>query len=260
MRLKMFNYLGGRSNILCNTHGLPLITSASREKKCQCGKKEFICCAELNCNACLCKDCTVAISKDDIVNVDAVGGVNNDEINGNNDGDILSEDNFLDSIISSEEENGVLEREDFDHVVTCADCESISDKSEDSSVRIGNNNDVFVRMLNIPTTNAGENALVIDDNGPQSQRVSGHVILNQCCTLLTQKQHRIEGYSGQKHFLERLCSTTKGNSIPLLYPEGMMYPSFFHTWFMQMDPLQAQFQAHYLQEEQICMVLRVLMT
>ena len=55
--------------------------------------------------------------------------------------------------------------------------------------------------------------------------MSGHVLLNQCCSLLTRSNHRICGYNKQRNFLQRISTTTPGDSIPLLYPEGMLFPS-----------------------------------
>ena len=44
---------------------------------------------------------------------------------------------------------------------------------------------------------------------------------------LSRQEHTIEGYRHQKHFLQRIASTSFGTSIPLLYPEGMLFPSIF---------------------------------
>ena len=58
--------------------------------------------------------------------------------------------------------------------------------------------------------------------------MSGHVILNQCGSLLTRANHRIEGFSMQKNFLQSIASTKVGESLPLLFPEGMLFPSIFY--------------------------------
>ena len=57
--------------------------------------------------------------------------------------------------------------------------------------------------------------------------INGHVILNQCGSLLSRQAHTIKGYRHQKHFLQRIASTSFDTSIPLLYLEGMLFPSFF---------------------------------
>jgi hypothetical protein len=81
----------------------------------------------------------------------------------------------------------------------------------------------------MPTTNTGECALEVEEVVVGSgQRVQGHVILNQSCTLLSRQDKTIMGYSGQKHFLQKLSAVDNGKCIPLLYPEAMVFPSLFY--------------------------------
>ena len=56
-------------------------------------------------------------------------------------------------------------------------------------------------------------------------KINDSVILNQCGSLLTRKTHELKGSSYHNHFFQRMCATTTGSSIPLLYPEGMPFPS-----------------------------------
>jgi hypothetical protein len=80
--------------------------------------------------------------------------------------------------------------------------------------------------LSMPTTNAGECTLEVEEVVVGSgQRVQGHVILNQAFTLLSRQDKTIRGYSGQKHFLQKLAAVDNGKCIPLLYSEAMMYLS-----------------------------------
>ena len=80
---------------------------------------------------------------------------------------------------------------------------------------------------NMPTTDSGEYAYTIEDDSPKGSNINGHVILNQCSSILSRKDSTIEGYKYQKNFLQKIVSTTIGNSLPLLYPEGMLFPSIF---------------------------------
>ena len=80
----------------------------------------------------------------------------------------------------------------------------------------------------IPTTDTGENAkTIIEDDVLNQNRVSGHVILNQCGSLLSRRTHDISGSSKHKFFLQKIHATSDGESIPLLYPESMIFPSIF---------------------------------
>ena len=59
------------------------------------------------------------------------------------------------------------------------------------------------------------------------------LFLNQCGTCLTRKTHQIKGSSRHNYFLQRICATTVGESIPLMYPEGILFPGIH--WKMSAD-------------------------
>ena len=54
--------------------------------------------------------------------------------------------------------------------------------------------------------------------------------MNQCGSLLNRNDRDIIGYRSQKYFLQRIASVTDGATLPLVYPEGMLFPSIF--WSM----------------------------
>ena len=73
--------------------------------------------------------------------------------------------------------------DDFDEFVTRADDPDVGDPHE------------FVDPI-IPSTDAGELAVTIREEVPAKRvHVSGHILLNQCGTLLTRKKHQIKGSS-----------------------------------------------------------------
>ena len=107
---------------------------------------------------------------------------------------ITSEDNFDDFLIRTDDPDIICDEEIFDHT--------------------------------IPTTDAGEVAVTIREEGDENAlRVSGHVILNQCGTLLSRAKHEIKGSSKHKFFLQKIHATSPGNCVPLLYPENVLFPS-----------------------------------
>ena len=59
---------------------------------------------------------------------------------------------------------------------------------------------------------------------------SGHVILNQCGTYLTHKKYEIKGISKHELFLQQICDNSIGHPTPLVYPEAIIFTSFF--WWM----------------------------
>ena len=84
----------------------------------------------------------------------------------------------------------------------------------------------------IPTTNSGRLPLEINQDvfasgAFQDMVVSGHVLLNQCGTLLTRSHHQIRGSSKHKFFLQGIVANSFGKSVPLLYPEAMIFPSIY---------------------------------
>ena len=78
-----------------------------------------------------------------------------------------------------------------------------------------------------PGTNAGAGTLDVVASAKTRATVSGHVILNSCGNLLVRKNDKLTGTRYQRHFLQRVVVKTQGRTVPLLYPEGMLFPSIF---------------------------------
>jgi hypothetical protein len=57
--------------------------------------------------------------------------------------------------------------------------------------------------------------------------ISGYIVLNGVGSCLIWRNRPIRPCRYQLAFLERLVCTSKGHSIPLVYLEGMMFPSIF---------------------------------
>jgi hypothetical protein len=116
-------------------------------------------------------------------------------------------------------EHDALERDDFDNFVT---------SSDPPDMPVVDENEMF-NQASIPTTNAGEFAFEVEEEIPDDRvHISGHVILNQCGSVLTRKKHQIKGSKLQEWFLQRIVATLNGKSVSLLYPEGMIFPSIFY--------------------------------
>lgn len=56
-----------------------------------------------------------------------------------------------------------------------------------------------------------------------------HVILNQAGTVLQRHNHRISGSNAQTNFVQRMVATAPGESYPLLYMLGMLFPRHFYA-------------------------------
>ena len=97
---------------------------------------------------------------------------------------------------------------------------------------IDNEEESIEQTPDIDTTNAAETPVVIheetDYGGPQQEFwIRGSGFLSETTSILTRKRHDIHGSKSEKHFVQRLCSTTSQTSLPLIYPESTMYPSSF---------------------------------
>ena len=90
----------------------------------------------------------------------------------------------------------------------------------------------------VPTKNAGELAYIVDKEIQYCGtfvkiKISGHILLNQCGILLKQKKYQIKGIRLYKIFIQSICVTINGLSIPLMYPEGILSPSIH--WKMEFE-------------------------
>ena len=150
-----------------------------------------------------------------------------------------SNDESLHSIMVSEEQEASL-----DSNISMAVDDS-DDVSLHRSVDTNNRNDFAVVTNPIDFGNAnddagGEDAQWRENEFPvtsnleppvqirgEPNAISGSTILNNMGSLLVRQNDKLKGSKNQQFFLQRLVLTTPGRSIPLLYPEGMLFPSIF---------------------------------
>ena len=142
--------------------------------------------------------------------------------------------------IGRNNDNGlILCPDDFDDFVT-----SCNDDYDTPVNRHHDNNDNDLDIISKQlwdSTNTGE--FVYEVEGDEDKKkgimnditINGHVILNQCGSLLTRKRHMIKGNKKQNYFIQKLCAISTGASIPLMYPEAMLFPSIF--WKAAKDSL-----------------------
>ena len=255
LRNEVFKNLGGQSHVQYNEHRLPLITSTERSNKCKFRKKEYYRCCEFECKVYLCKkcfeDCDETISTFISLYDEELGVMNDDhdeeevfieEEHVEEDGDhLLNEVDDEDDLqlLVNENVNGdnnILDREQFGDYLTSTADEDIPLLTNDVDDNEGNNFLDYVESF--PTTNAGELAYEVDQQTEYGGTlrdivVGGATFLNQCGTYLTRKTHQIKGSSRHNYFLQRICATTVGESIPIMYPEGILFPSIH--WKMAID-------------------------
>ena len=86
--------------------------------------------------------------------------------------------------------------------------------------------DNFIMPSNlIQTTNTGDVPIEVNEKVKYGFKFSGCNILNNIGSLLSRKLHEIKGSRYVNCNFQKICSVAKCKSIPLLYPEGMIFPS-----------------------------------
>ena len=116
----------------------------------------------------------------------------NDELGSNNgiDVNIPIENDSLNNECNDIFFDPIVEDDQFDDFILCAD-----------------DPDVFydgIDVDKIPTTDSGDCAYTIEEVIPEGLHVSGHVLLNQCGSLLDRKSHCINRSKQHKHFYKAL--------------------------------------------------------
>jgi predicted GIY-YIG superfamily endonuclease len=241
-------------------------TTKQKQKLCECGRKSHLCCPKLECNMHICKRCFNNLdtnivtfincdeNNNDEVSLDQIndmsdnesqesslmepfadddGGRNDNNVGNSDDDEGIDEaDRLLNRNVPLTTYEQLLEADNFNDVVTTSmdpDLPPLGDEDEEQIIEIDGNIELY------PSTNAGENVIDVREADPHGKgayhdiTISGHTIMNQNGTLLSRKRNQIKGSKKQKFFLQKICSTSKGTSIPLLYPEATMFPSIYYA-------------------------------
>ena len=243
IRNTFLKYIGGQSHVYCKLHKLPLIVVPTSKNYCgleisgqahsHCKRKIYYGCPNIFCDVSICQKCfnqysksTVSFISNEMLTLyelslkeDMMDINDNDSLQSENDDSTYSHFSNDDDDISISDENDTTLLDDD----TCYDY--VTTSNHDYVI----DNEMPLDDINlIPTTTTGELAFNVEkDFSNQNEYIDGHVILNQCGSLLSRTDNHINGYRSQKHFLQRIASTISDKSIPLLYPEAMLFPSIF---------------------------------
>ena len=81
----------------------------------------------------------------------------------------------------------------------------------------------------IPTTNAGSapRDCFVFRSGEELHTIRSHVVMNNCGSCLIRKRNKISATKPERNFLERIVSVDGNTTVPLVYPEAVMFPSVF---------------------------------
>ena len=145
---------------------------------------------------------------------------------------VLSGDSFLSdtgSLISCDESTEfqpsattIIGLNDLDNFITTAD-------DPDTLVHYVNEDEENEENQNIiPFTNSGEQPLQISEITPKVSYTRGHTIFNQWSSMLARDHNPINGSKNEINFIQNLCATIPGDSVPTLFPESTMFPGIFY--------------------------------
>ena len=170
-------------------------------------KKGVFNCCNFDCKICLCKTCLDECDKNILNYVrERINNPNDDEPDNNQ---VESNDDSSIELGMSDDEGDTDDDEEYTFL---SNDDSFDDNFEDFVVttndpdlEYGDDHDYIGSNDPIPTTSAAENAVQISDaRGQRSiNRVSGHVILNQCGSLLSRRDHEIKGSSKHQFFCKK---------------------------------------------------------
>jgi len=250
------NYIGAQNEVKCKKHKYCLITERTKGLKCissQCTNRVTFCCPQFNCNLKLCNHCFKSLPRNNNSEILIRNAPSNEnpsntpsnelvesesdeeegliepydisaDLNDTNEA-TYTQDDLIDEFDSNKIEGDCILETDGD----IFGCEYPNDMNDDA-----NNNETELFCQFIPTTNALSNPKkVTTQNTNWLVHTNGHVLLNQTGKLLSRRNNNMNSSNIQKHFLQSIAATVPGKSIPLLYPEGMMFPSIF--WKMLDD-------------------------
>ena len=238
-RNQYLRLIGGQSHIQCREHRCPLVASYEKNLKCNCLKNAKYRCSIDHCNTKICQNCFNAFDSNIINYIPNSTTTTNDNDNENN----LHNDETSHSDTSSSNHSFVYNNEEYndipqptneeinldnfvitsnDHEINVDDLDMLLDLDNSDT---DEDDDTFIHSEFIPTTNAGEVPTQVIEKVKYGFKFSGCNILNNVGALMTRNHYDIKGSRYVNYHMQKLVSVAKCKSIPLLYPEGILFPS-----------------------------------
>ena len=240
VRKEYLKYIGGQCSAICSMHDTPLIiTSRAKEvnaKTCVsvgCQKDEKFMCPVPLCTNCICNACFKAIPAGEVVfvgghirdsNIEATGevvirprGMNNE----------IVDSAFVDTSTDTEStgESTVSSNDDmfcgFD-IANLPTGEEIPIANIEDESLMNNSETKFDALL--PTTHSS--ALPMNHVG-EFGYMGSSVLLNKCGTMLVRRHTQLQASRRERNLIERVVSVPDIGTVPLLYLEGILFPSIF---------------------------------
>ena len=83
--------------------------------------------------------------------------------------------------------------------------------------------------ITLPSTNAAQDPIYasISASDVENSKMTSHALLNCYGSCLVRRNRKLAGTLAQRSFLQKLVATNVGSSVPLVYPEGMLFSDIF---------------------------------
>ena len=252
LRDSLLNTCGGQHKVACRHHRYPLITAPTKcsvqciqtvaQEQMQCTESAHMLCPEDGCSTALCRlhfdavpecegahhvPCTpeepsnqLPCSSEQCENLHTKLPFLEEDDENSMDGNVRFT-HCGDGDCAVEAEFELNEQEEEDYFMTY-DPQFIDNSDSD---------DDDAMVPTIPTTNSAERPVYtsVETQPYKSCTASNHVILNHFGSCLIRRNADMSGTKTQKSFLQKIIATTPGTSVPLLYPEGMLFTDIFYS-------------------------------
>ena len=226
LRSKYFETLAGQGKFFCKKHSLLLTRDfPSSGFKCSCGRSSFLRCPVSGCLASVCRMHSEDESQEKHFVFDGKKRI------------------FGESTKNSACGSSQLDDCSYSRVSVDSENRSTSPTNTVASSEFVTNpglleEDSEVSHVSLPvTTAAGDSTVVLERDfriDSTDFQLPLHVLLNgQCGLLKRSKGSPLYVAARHKRFLENITATSPPNSVPLLQPEAMLFPSIF--WHQNTD-------------------------
>jgi predicted GIY-YIG superfamily endonuclease len=265
LRDQYLSYIGGQTMAKCSVHSYPLVVCAPREGTELCcglpsadGHQSGVCGCAVR-YRCPCDGCRAYLCRKCFKNIDARHGVcvvpssadaparaaargqepEPDEEGDDDDGPDHNGPGDPGDATDAPDDGIAMERVEDDDIDSLPDDRESDDEDVEPALDLHTGTDpVFDCELFQDGENAGAEdqlpqsiatrevpATIRAD--PKSDFISNTALLNGVTSLLVRRQHVTETSRRTKEFLHSMVATVSGSSVPLVYPEWMLFPRIF---------------------------------
>ena len=210
-KIQYLEYLGGQGRFVCQTHQIPL-TVTNKNKTCTCSLTND--CVRQAAWQCPSDGCLSGVCRTHY------------KLNINSDGRINVKPAVSDSNLqrrSTDEDELLVDNSLNETNSDVSDAESSYD--EFAFVNFATDSGAIENIDNLGATDSGDVPVLMDS---KDDTIPTHVLLNSDCHVLQRHRFRNDRNKKSSRFLQNIVASTPATSIPLLYPDGALFPTHYY--------------------------------